>query len=99
MSQENVEVVREWMRVCNEGDIDAALDLVDPEFEMTEAPSLPGAHSLRGHEALRRYFHGWQRNWSEALWQAQEVIDVPPDRVAIDATVALRVRRSTAWVK
>ena len=44
MSQENVEVVRKWMEACSdpEGDVDAALRLVDPEFEMTEAPSLPG---------------------------------------------------------
>src|SRR3954447_12213447 len=99
--QENVEVVREWMHVCGDpqGDIDAALRLVDPEFEMTEAPSLPGAHSLRGHDALRRYFAGWRRNWSEWSWHADEVIDVPPDTVVVDARLSLRGLRSTALVE
>lgn len=99
MSRKNVEIVREWMRACTGGDIDAALDLVDPQFEMTEASSLPGAHSLRGHDALRRYFSGWQRNWSDWSWQAQEVIDVPPDKVIVDARLSLRGLRSTAWVE
>jgi ketosteroid isomerase-like protein len=101
MSQENVEVVRKWMQECSgaEGDIDAALRLVDPEFEMTEAPSLPGAHSLRGHDALRRYFAGWRRNWSEWSWHADEVIDVPPDVVVVDARLSLRGLRSAALVE
>ena len=99
MSRENVEVVREWMRLCVEGDIEAALDLVDSEFEMTEASNLPGAHSLRGHAALRRYFLGWGRNWSEWEWHADDVIDVSPEMVVVDARLSLRGLRSTAWVE
>ena len=36
------EVVESWMRACSDADTEAALDLVDPQFEMTEAPSPPG---------------------------------------------------------
>ncbi|HWI08045.1 MAG TPA: hypothetical protein VNT54_11080 [Solirubrobacteraceae bacterium] len=48
---------------------------------------------------MRRYFYGWQRNWSETSWRAEEIVDVPPDKVVIDSVLALRGLRSTTWVE
>jgi limonene-1,2-epoxide hydrolase len=47
----NIEVVRAWMRALNEDDTEVALALCDPEFEMTESQTLPGAATVSG---LRR---------------------------------------------
>jgi ketosteroid isomerase-like protein len=99
MSSENIELVRRWIDACNRADFAGALALVWPDFEMTEAAALPGAHSLTGTAALRRYFEGWLRQWSEWKWEADEIIDAPPDRVIIDARLALRGLRSSAWVE
>jgi ketosteroid isomerase-like protein len=99
MSEENVELVRRWIDACNDGRLEDAVTLVARDFEMTEAQALPGAHSLRGHEALRSYFAGWARQWSEWDWKIEEITDVPPDRVLLDARLALRGLRSTAWVE
>jgi ketosteroid isomerase-like protein len=99
VSRPNVDVVRDWMRACVDGDLAAALEIADPAIEMNEAPNMPGAHSLRGHDALQRYFAGWERNWSDWKWHADEVIDVPPDKVVVDARLSLRGLRSTVWVE
>ena len=91
---DDADVVRAWLRAGNESDIDAAVGLIDPEFEMFEAASLPGAAHVCGEEQLRSYFHGWRRNWSEWDWREEEIVEVPPDRVVLMATLWLRGLRS-----
>jgi len=99
MPPADVEMVREWMRACNGGDTEAALALCDPEIELTEAEALPGAATTRGLDALRRYFAGWGRNWSEWDWQEEEVEELPPDKVLVTALLRLRGLRSGIWVE
>jgi ketosteroid isomerase-like protein len=98
-SVKNVVLVSRWIRACNARDFDAALALARPDFEMTEAPALPGAHRLSGHEELRRYFEGWLRQWSDWSWQADEIVDAPRGQVFLDARLALLGLRSNAWVE
>jgi hypothetical protein len=99
MSQENVEVVRAWIRAFNGDDPESAVALCDPAFEMTESSTLPGAATTAGLDGLRRYFIGWQRNWSEWDWQEEEVLDIPPDRVLVMAQLRLKGLRSRIWVE
>lgn len=99
MSHDNVELVERWIEACNAGDPERVLKLVTPGFEMHEAPALPGAHHLRGRDALMRYFEGWQRQWSDGKWHADEIIDAPPHRVVLDARLALLGLRSSVWVE
>lgn len=94
-----MEVVRAWIRACNEGDEASAVALCDPAFEMTEASSLPGAATTSGPDGLRRYYAGWKRNWSEWDWQEEEVLDMPPNHVLVVARLRLRGLRSGAWVE
>ena len=90
MSQENVELVRKWIRACTGTDPESAIALCDPAFEMTESHTLPGAATTSGLDGLRRYFAGWKRNWSDWDWEEQEVEDIPPDKVLVMALLRLR---------
>jgi hypothetical protein len=82
-----------------EGRVDDMLALTHPEFEMTEASALPGAVHVRGREGLRSYAYGWAKNWSEQEWLEHEIVELPPDRVVLDATLRLRGLRSSIWVE
>src|SRR3954453_23865078 len=99
MPQENVELVRRWIRAGNGTGLEAAMALCDPAFEMTESPTLPGAATTAGLDGVRRYFAGWKRNWSEWAWQEEEVHDIPPDKVLVMALLRLRGLRSGIWVE
>jgi hypothetical protein len=96
---ENAELVRAWQDAANLGRVEDLLSLSHPEFEMTEASVLPGAAHVKGLDALRSYCHGWARNWSEWEWREEELIELPPDRVVLDATLRLRGLRSSIWVE
>ncbi len=99
MSQENVEIVRAWMRACNGDDVESAVALCDETFVMTESATLPGAATTSGHDGLRRYMRGWTRNWSEWNWQDEEMLDLPPDKVLVVASLWMRGLRSGIGVE
>jgi SnoaL-like domain len=96
---ENAELVRAWQEAANLGRVEDLLALSHPDFEMTEASALPGAASVKGLEALRRYCYGWRKIWSESEWREEELIELPPDRILLDATLRLRGLRSSIWVE
>jgi hypothetical protein len=96
---ENGDIVRAFVQAVNRRQLEDQLALVDPEFEMTEPSSLPGAAHVRGREELRSYAYGWARNWSEWEWREDELIELPPERVVLDSTLRLRGLRSSIWVE
>jgi ketosteroid isomerase-like protein len=72
MSQENVEIVRRGYRALNEGGIEAALELFDPDIEVDFPPEVsPEPQTLRGHDAIRR--------WFEALAEVMEGVRIEPE--------------------
>jgi hypothetical protein len=95
----NIELVRAWHRAAAESRIEDLLALTHPDFEMTEASVLPGAVHVKGREGLRSYSYGWRKNWSAWEWREEEVLELPPDRVIVDATLRLKGLRSSIWVE
>jgi ketosteroid isomerase-like protein len=98
VAEGNVEIVRAWMGACNADDTELALSLCDPSIVMIEPDTLPGAATTKGIDGVRRYFAGWQRNWSEWRWE-EEVEELPPDKVLVTAQLRLRGLRSGIWVE
>src|SRR4051794_6590968 len=96
---QNSELLRAWMTAVNRRRLEDQLELTHPEFEMVESRALPGAARVMGREQLRSYSYGWARNWSDWEWRAEEMIELPPDRVVLDATLRLKGLRSSIWVE
>jgi hypothetical protein len=95
----NAELVRAWHRAAELGRVEEMVALTHPEFEMTEASTLPGAVHVVGIEALRSYGYGWTKNWSEWEWREEELLELAPDRLVFVATLRLRGLRSSIWVE
>ena len=79
MSQENVERVKVAFAAHNRGDLDAWLDLYDPEVEFETL--LLGAH--QGKEAMRRLYHENQANQSGYTATPVELIDTGDKLVTV----------------
>jgi ketosteroid isomerase-like protein len=57
MSQENVELVRRGYEAFARGDIEAVLELLDPDVDWQPAIApILGVETVRGREAVRRFF-------------------------------------------
>jgi ketosteroid isomerase-like protein len=79
---ENVALIREFTEAFNRRDVDHMISRLDPEVELHEWPTAPGAGSYRGHEGVRRAFDSWFEVWA---WMQIEIVDIVAveDRVMV----------------
>ena len=65
MSEENMEIVRRWFELWNEGDLDAQLDALDSEFEFRTSGVFPGLQSVySGREGYARFWRDFRAPWA-----------------------------------
>jgi ketosteroid isomerase-like protein len=76
MSQDNVEIVKEFTRHFQNGDREAWRDYFDPDVIWdTSAATMPMAGIYRGHEGVDRFFREWLGAWASYAIEAREYID------------------------
>jgi ketosteroid isomerase-like protein len=62
-------VVRDYVDACNREDVDRLMALLDPEVELHEAKTLPGAVSAVGFDAVRHYLERFSAHWRSFNWE------------------------------
>ena len=84
MSQENVEIVRGAQEAFLAGDIDAALDALDPEIEWHAAVGgLDEGQVARGRTAVVQAFADYFEVWERIEMSAEKYIDAASDEVIV----------------
>jgi ketosteroid isomerase-like protein len=85
MSQENVEIVRQFIEAARSGDLDAIEAFVavsDPRIEHTRLPAASGPETYRGHDGARRWFTDMAELWREWRNEIEELVEAGPNTVA-----------------
>jgi ketosteroid isomerase-like protein len=54
MSQETVDLIRTGYEAFSRGDLETALEMMDPAIEAHDPPEMPDAAVHRGRDAVRR---------------------------------------------
>ena len=76
MSQENVEIVKEFTLVFEQGDRDEWRHYFDPDVVWdTSASKMPQAGVYLGHEGVERFFRDWLGTWRDFGVTTREYID------------------------
>lgn len=85
MPSDNLEIARRAFEAFAERDVDAALELLDPDAEFFPITGnlTTGGAPYRGHDGIRRYFEDIGRVWKELRIYPEDVRDLG------DAVVAL----------
>jgi ketosteroid isomerase-like protein len=99
MSQENVEIVRQFYEVSFDRTLPETADPEEvvpqlwarlaPDFELHERPELPDARVYRGPEEAKKFFRKTQQVFAEARWEPQEFIDLGHAVVVVAKVVAV----------
>jgi len=92
VSEQNVEIVRAGFDALASGGVEALIELIPPDFELTTPPELasePGTYL--GHEGLRRYFAEFDDAMDEVRVEPHAFHDLG-DRVAVEFTLHARGR-------
>lgn len=91
MSQENVELLRAGYDAINQGDLDAALELTDPEvvFEPLRAPVSGAYYGLAG---IGKFFTDTAESFDRFRVEAPDMRDLGDGRVLAIGTMYARVK-------
>jgi uncharacterized protein len=76
MSEENVDVVKEFMSLFEAGDREGWREHFDPEVVWdTSASEMPAAGVYHGHGGIERFFRDWLGTWADYKVATREYID------------------------
>ncbi len=94
MSDTNLDLVREGFDAMREGDPDAMMPFIHPEFEVTTPPGLAAEpDTYRGPEGIRRYFDSFYDAMDRVTFDADEFIPVG-ELVVVRSVLRTRGRTS-----
>jgi ketosteroid isomerase-like protein len=82
MTSENFGIIHDWIEAFNRRDFDAAVDTLDPEAELHEWPTAPGARTYHGHDGARQAIESWFEAWEWMQVEVEDIVDVG-DRVFV----------------
>ena len=88
MSQENVERVQRLYEYLNQGDIDAALAVLDPGVEWWTREDTPSTEIAKGRE-------GWRTRWAEITGVLEEFHQEPTEVIDAGEYVVVCVHQVT----
>ena len=84
MSQENVETVKDFTRLFEQGDRDEWREFFDPNVVWdTSASGMPAAGVFHGHEGIARFFRDWLGTWRDYAMVVREFLDAGDSVVVV----------------
>jgi ketosteroid isomerase-like protein len=100
MSQENVEIVRAANEAFLAGDIEAALDALDPEIEWhATVGGIDEGRVYRGRDEVVQAFADYFAVWERMEMRAEKFIDAGDDEVVVFHHEVAKGRQSGAVVE
>jgi ketosteroid isomerase-like protein len=81
VSQQDLEGLRDVYDAFARGDRSAALELSDPDIEITERPGVLDSKTYRGHEGLLEAIDNWVGQWDEFRMEIEQMTDAGGGRV------------------
>jgi uncharacterized protein len=80
----------------NRGDIDAALQPLDPQIEWTEPVEFPGGGTYHGHDGVKRYLTQSRAAWAEVSSEPERFITAG-NRIVVFVHARVRPKGSNQW--
>jgi ketosteroid isomerase-like protein len=93
VSRENVEILKRAYEALNRGEIESALDVLEPDAEWQEHSDLPEADTYRSREAIREFLLAYLDSWEEFHQETEDLIE-SGDRVAVLLRMAAKGKGS-----
>jgi uncharacterized protein len=92
MSETNVDLVRDGFEALRDGDVEALIPLIHPDFETTTPPGLAAEpDTYRGVEGIRRYFDSFYEAMDRVSFEPHDFTQVG-ERVVAPVTIRARGR-------
>lgn len=71
MSEEDLELVRSALEALNRGDMEAFVELCDPDFQLDMSERVFNPAIYEGHEGIRHFYREVREVWEEFRWEPE----------------------------
>jgi ketosteroid isomerase-like protein len=83
VSEDDLELVRGALEALNRGDIEAFVELCDPDFHLDMSERVFNPATYEGHEGIRRFYREVREVWEEFKWEPEALHDSGEQVVAL----------------
>ena len=90
MSQENVELVRDFVERGSAAGLDSLMAPLDPEIEWVPVQSDPEYSVHRGHDDVRAWLTAWWESFPGLRWELERTLDAGDEHVVAFVRLAGR---------
>jgi len=80
----------------NRGDMDAAVESLDPQIEWTEPAEFPGGGTYHGRDGAKRYLTQSRAAWAEVISEPERFITAG-NRIVVFVHARVRPKDGTQW--
>jgi ketosteroid isomerase-like protein len=96
VSANDVKTIREGIAALNRGDLEDMLATLDPEVELVPLRGALDGSVYHGHQGMRSWLQDMNEDWKEFELTVDEVRELGPGRLLVQATMGLRGRSGVA---
>lgn len=93
---QRIAILRAAYSAFNRGDIDAAVQSLDPNIDWREPTEFPGGGSYHGREGAKKYLTNSRASVAEVISQPEQFIPAG-DRIVVFVYARVRPKNSTTW--
>jgi uncharacterized protein len=94
--QQAIAALRAAYAAFNRGDIDAAVEAIDPQIDWTEPAEFPGGGAYHGRDGVKQYLTHSRAAWADVNSEPERFITAG-DRVVVFVHARVRPRGSQEW--
>ena len=94
--EQMISVLRGAYAAFNRGDIDAAVQPLDPQIEWSEPTQFPGGGTYHGREGAKQYLTQSRAAWAEVISEPEQFISVG-ERIVVFVYARVRAKGSSDW--
>jgi ketosteroid isomerase-like protein len=96
MSADDEQTIRAGVAALNRGDVEGVAATLDPAVELVPLRALLDGSVYRGHDGVRRWLDDMGEDWSRFEIELDEVRELSPGCMLVEATMRLRGRSGVA---
>ncbi len=91
-----IQALRKAYAAFNRNDIEATVEVLDPEIEWTEPPDFPGGGTYHGRDEVKGYLLQSRSGWVEGSSDPERFL-VAGDKIVVFVHARVRTKGSSMW--
>ncbi len=96
-TQQRIAILRSAYAAFNRGDIDSAVQSLDPQIDWSEPSEFPGGGSYHGREGAKKYLTQSRASVAEVISEPEQFVPAGDRIVVVFVYARVRPKDSTVW--